>query len=61
MNYGLSPELTALQARIREFIEQEVIPLEQDPRQTPHGPSRELCLELQANAMHQAFPDPSFH
>jgi acyl-CoA dehydrogenase len=48
MNYGLSPELTALQARIREFIEQEVIPLEQDPRQTPHGPSRELCLELQA-------------
>ena len=48
MNYGLSPELTALQARIREFIEREVIPLEQDPRQTPHGPSRELCLELQA-------------
>ncbi len=48
MNYGLSPELTALQARIREFIEQEVIPLEQDPRQTAHGPSRELCRELQA-------------
>jgi alkylation response protein AidB-like acyl-CoA dehydrogenase len=48
MNYGLSPELTALQARVREFIEQEVIPLEQDPRQTPHGPSQALCLELQA-------------
>jgi acyl-CoA dehydrogenase len=48
MNYGLSPELRAMQARIRDFIEREVIPLEGDPRQTPHGPSRELCAELQA-------------
>lgn len=35
----LSNELLELQQKVREFIQQEVIPLESDPRQDSHGPS----------------------
>lgn len=47
MNSALSPELAALGARVRDFVRREVIPLEHDPRQNAHGPSAELCAELQ--------------
>ncbi len=50
MNFDLSPELKALQERTREFIAQEVIPFEKDPRCTPHGPTDELRAELVARA-----------
>ncbi len=50
MDFSLSPELRELQARVRRFIAEEVIPLEGDPRQTQHGPSEELRLELVAKA-----------
>jgi len=42
MNFALSAELLALQAKVRQFVADVVIPLERDPRQTPHGPSAEL-------------------
>ena len=32
MDFTLSPELSALQARVRTFIAEEVVPLERDPR-----------------------------
>jgi acyl-CoA dehydrogenase len=50
MDFSLSPELLELRDRVRRFIADEVIPLERDPRQTAHGPSEELRLELVARA-----------
>jgi len=46
MDFSLSPQLQELQGRVRRFIAEAVIPLERDPRQTPHGPSEELRTEL---------------
>ena len=46
VDFALSPELLALQARIRSFIADEVIPLEADARRTPHGPAEDLRREL---------------
>lgn len=42
MNFSLTDELLALQAKVRRFIADEIIPMERDLRQTPHGPSAEL-------------------
>jgi len=50
MDFSLSPELQDLQQRTRRFIAEQVIPRENDPRQTPHGPAEELRRELQALA-----------
>ncbi|EOQ72818.1 acyl-CoA dehydrogenase family protein [Acinetobacter lactucae] len=46
----LSNELLELQQKVREFIQQEVIPLESDPRQDSHGPSEALRKELVSRA-----------
>lgn len=46
----LSNELLELQQRVREFIQQEIIPLESDPRQDSHGPSEALRQELVSRA-----------
>ncbi|MFV5359867.1 acyl-CoA dehydrogenase [Acinetobacter oleivorans] len=46
----LSNELLELQQKVREFIQQEVIPLERDPRQDSHGPSAALRQELVSRA-----------
>lgn len=46
----LSNELLELQQKVREFIQQEVIPLESDPRQDSHGPSEALRQELVGRA-----------
>lgn len=46
MDFSLSPDLLDLQARTRRFITEEVVPLEQDPRQTPHGPKESLRAKL---------------
>ena len=50
IDFDLGADLQALQARIRTFIADEVIPLERDPRRTPHGPTEELRRELTARA-----------
>ena len=42
----LSPELLELQQRVRQFINDVVIPYENDPRQDSHGPSDALRAEL---------------
>jgi len=50
MDFSLSPELSALRDRTREFIRDEVIPFERDPRRTVHGPTDDLRRELNAKA-----------
>jgi acyl-CoA dehydrogenase len=50
MDFSLSPALLELQQRTRRFIAEAVIPLERDPRQTPHGPGEELRRELVGRA-----------
>ncbi|NWB90010.1 acyl-CoA dehydrogenase family protein [Pseudomonas agarici] len=46
MEFSISPELQTLQARVRRFIEQRIIPLERDARCGSHGPSDELRQHL---------------
>jgi acyl-CoA dehydrogenase len=46
MDFSLSPALLELQQRTRRFIAEQVIPLERDPRQTPHGPGEALRRDL---------------
>ncbi|MCF5508567.1 acyl-CoA dehydrogenase family protein, partial [Pseudomonas sp. PA-3-6H] len=46
MNFTIPDELLALQEKTRLFIAEQVIPLENDPRQTAHGPSEALRQEL---------------
>ncbi|QHE83860.1 acyl-CoA dehydrogenase family protein [Hydrogenophaga sp. BPS33] len=50
MNFDLSPALLELRDRTRRFIAEQVIPLENDERQSSHGPSEELRNELVARA-----------
>ncbi|MDD2919631.1 acyl-CoA dehydrogenase family protein [Rhodoferax sp.] len=50
MDFSLSPALVELQSRTRRFISEEIIPMENDPRQTSHGPSESLRAELVAKA-----------
>lgn len=46
MDFTLSDDLLALQQKTRRFIAEEIIPMEDDPRQTPHGPTEELKQAL---------------
>ena len=50
MDFTLPPELVELQERTREFIRDEIIPYENDPRQERHGPTDDLRRELNARA-----------
>ena len=50
MNFELSDDIKALQAKVRRFIAEEVMPMESDSRQTPHGPTEALRDELVASA-----------
>ena len=46
MDLSLSPKLLELQEKTRSFIKDQIIPFENDPRQSEHGPSDELRKEL---------------
>lgn len=50
MNFSLPPDIEALRDKTRQFIAEQVIPLENDPRQDSHGPHRELRDELISRA-----------
>ncbi|HET7135693.1 MAG TPA: acyl-CoA dehydrogenase family protein [Casimicrobiaceae bacterium] len=53
MDFAIPSELRDLQARIRAFIANDVIPLESDPRRTRHGPTealRQTLIERARNA-----------
>jgi len=46
MDFNFSPELRNLQEKTRRFIAEAVIPLENDPRQSSHGPDETLRKQL---------------
>ncbi|MDF3075573.1 MAG: acyl-CoA dehydrogenase [Alphaproteobacteria bacterium] len=50
IDFSLPAELVELRDRVRSFIEEKIVPLESDPRQTPHGPTEEMRLEMVALA-----------
>ncbi len=50
MDFSLSPELKAMQLRVRDFIANDISPSEKDPRCERHGPTDGLRLELVAKA-----------
>ena len=50
MDFSLTPEIRELRDRTRQFIAEQVIPLENDERQSSHGPSEALRRELVARA-----------
>lgn len=50
IDFSLSPALADLRSRVRRFIEEQVVPLENDPRQGAHGPEPALREELVARA-----------
>lgn len=58
MDFSLSPELTALRDKVRDFIREQVIPLENDPRRTAHGPDEDLRNELVARAREAGLLSP---
>ncbi|QCF27490.1 acyl-CoA dehydrogenase family protein [Hydrocarboniclastica marina] len=58
MNFELSDDVKSMQSRVRQFIREEVIPMERDPRQTSHGPSEALRNELVARARHHGLLTP---
>ena len=58
MDFTLPDELAALQARVRAFVADEVIPLEVDPRRTAHGPTDALRAELIARARRAGLLSP---
>lgn len=50
MDFSVSPEVQSLQVAAREFIQNDVIPLEDDVRQSAHGPDEALRNELISRA-----------
>lgn len=50
MDFSNPPVLVALKERTQSFVRETLIPLENDPRQGPHGPSDDFRLELNALA-----------
>jgi acyl-CoA dehydrogenase len=58
IDFTLPPALAELQARVRAFIAEQVIPLEGDPRQGPHGPDEALRSELVERARRAGLLSP---
>jgi acyl-CoA dehydrogenase len=48
MDFSLPDDLAELAERTRRFVRERVLPLEDDPRQTAHGPGPDLRRELVA-------------
>ncbi len=46
LNFAPPAELVELAAKVKDFVQEKVIPYERDPRWTAHGPTDELRLEL---------------
>lgn len=58
IDFELPNELVALRDQVRRFIAEQIVPLEQDPRQGPHGPSEAFRLELVARAREAGLLSP---
>ncbi|MGH7985897.1 MAG: acyl-CoA dehydrogenase family protein [Candidatus Binataceae bacterium] len=46
MDFSLPAELSALAHKVETFIAGQIVPLERDPRQGPHGPDESLRREM---------------
>src|ERR1700687_3169103 len=46
MDFSLSDELVELKERTERFVREQILPYENDSRQTAHGPAEELRREL---------------
>jgi len=44
--FDMTPEQTALKERVESFVMEQIVPYEKDPRNTAHGPTDELRVEL---------------
>ena len=58
MDFTLPSHLVDLQQRVREFIHDQVRPMEGDPRQGPHGPHESLRQDLVARAQQAGLLTP---
>ncbi|MBM3489529.1 MAG: acyl-CoA dehydrogenase [Alphaproteobacteria bacterium] len=58
MDFELPAELVELRERVKAFIAAEIVPLERDARQEPHGPSEEFRRELVALARRAGLLSP---
>lgn len=58
IDFSLPAELVELRDRVRGFIEEKIVPLENDARQTPHGPTEEMRLEMVALARRAGLLSP---
>jgi hypothetical protein len=50
IDFAIAAPLRALEQRIKEFVREEIVPYEQDPRWTAHGPTDDLRRELNRRA-----------
>jgi len=51
MDFTIPDELLELKERTERFVHDEILPRENDPRLTPHGPTEEFRRELVALAL----------
>src|SRR5271170_8286247 len=58
VEFSLPDELTALVRKVETFIADEIVPLERDPRQGPHGPEESLRLEMVQKAREAGLLSP---
>jgi len=58
IDFSMPTEHAGLQQRVSRFVREHVIPRENDPRQTAHGPSDELRRELVALARAEGLLSP---
>lgn len=58
IDFSIEPDDAALRDRVRAFVEQKIIPYENDPRLTTHGPTDELRCELNALAKAEGLLSP---
>jgi acyl-CoA dehydrogenase len=58
MDFALSPELSALQQRVRDFVSERIIPMESDPRRGAHGPDAGLRADLVDQARQAGLLNP---
>src|ERR1051326_6871244 len=58
MDFTIPDDLLKLKDRTEHFVREAIIPLEQDKRLTPHGPSEEFRRELVALARREGLLSP---
>lgn len=58
VDFSLPDDLVILASKVEKFIADEIVPLERDPRQGPHGPEESLRLEMVQKAREAGLLSP---